>query len=69
MRNVMVMARDEGLPVQLEATEEAVEMYRKLGFEAIDGFEMPMPGVPGATEPCEMYRESCMVWYPTPTSK
>lgn len=57
------MAAADGLPVYLESTEVAVVMYQKLGFRLIDGFEMKIPG-PGSTELSEVYRESCMVWYP-----
>ena len=68
MREIMAKAAAEGLPVYLEATEEAVGMYRKLGFEVVDGFKMPIPSSPGAAEPCELYREWCMVWHPQPAS-
>lgn len=68
MREVMAKAAAEGLPVYLEATEEAVGMYRRLGFEEVDGFEMSIPSSPVATEPYELYREWCMVWHPPPAS-
>lgn len=59
------MVAEDGLPVYLESTKNAVGMYEKLGFKAVDGFEMriPRPGS-GADELSEVYREVCMVWYP-----
>lgn len=64
MREVMGKAAAEGLPVYLEATEEAVSMYRRLGFEEVDGFEMSIPPSLGSEKPYELYREWCMVWHP-----
>jgi hypothetical protein len=57
------MAAADRMPVYLESTEVAVPMYEKLGFKAIDGFEMRIPR-PGSAELTQVYREACMVWYP-----
>ncbi|KAJ4392463.1 hypothetical protein N0V85_007033 [Neurospora sp. IMI 360204] len=63
---------DEKLPVYLESTMEAVPMYERLRFEAVDGFEMEIPAPrmvsgedEGKAEGDKMtYREVCMVYYP-----
>lgn len=63
---------DEKLPVYLESTMEAVPMYERLGFEAVDGFDMeiPAPGTSAGEDTGKdtgekvMYREVCMVYYP-----
>ncbi|KAK3937857.1 hypothetical protein QBC46DRAFT_266570 [Diplogelasinospora grovesii] len=62
-RKVLDLAAAEGLPVYLESTSVAVPMYEKLGFKAIDGFEMIIPRR-GSSELSEKYEEVCMVWYP-----
>ncbi|KAK0628952.1 hypothetical protein B0T17DRAFT_488944 [Bombardia bombarda] len=66
-RTVLDMAAAEGLPVYLESTMVAVPLYEKLGFRAIDGFEMGIPRRGSSSdELSETYREICMVWYPPP---
>lgn len=62
-REVLAMAAADGLPVYLESTAVAVAMYERMGFRAIDGFEMRIPRR-GAAELTEIYSETCMVWYP-----
>ena len=66
-RRVLEMAATDGLPVYLESTEVAVPMYEKLGFKAINSFEMTIRR-PGSAGVSEVYREWCMVWYP-PSAK
>ncbi|KAK0617327.1 hypothetical protein B0T14DRAFT_435023 [Immersiella caudata] len=53
-RRVLDMAATDQLPVYLESTENAVPMYERYGFKAVDSFEMDIPG--GLK-----YREVCMV--------
>ncbi|KAK3692818.1 hypothetical protein B0T22DRAFT_495841 [Podospora appendiculata] len=65
-RRVLGMAAAEGLPVYLESTIMAVSLYERLGFKAIDAFEMKIPGRSGSIETGEVYREVCMVWSPQP---
>ncbi|KAK4241769.1 acyl-CoA N-acyltransferase [Achaetomium macrosporum] len=62
-RKVLEMAAADGLPVYLESTEVAVQLYTKLGFQVLDGFEMSIPRA-GSAELSEVYRELCMVWRP-----
>ena len=62
-REVLGLAAADGLPVYLESTQVAVPMYQRLGFKIIDGFEMEIPRR-GSAEAVEVYRETCMVWYP-----
>lgn len=67
-------AQDEDgpLPVYLESTMEAVPMYERLGFKAVDGFEMEIPALGMSSGEDEgkaegektTYREVCMVYYP-----
>ncbi|KAK3333778.1 hypothetical protein B0T19DRAFT_459222 [Cercophora scortea] len=64
-RKVLDMAAAEGVPVYLESTMMAVSLYERLGFKAIDAFEMKIPGrASGSSEAGEVYREVCMVWSP-----
>ncbi len=51
------------MPVYLESTSVAIPMYEKLGFKALDRFEMRIPRRGGA-EATEVYAEVCMVWRP-----
>ncbi|KAL1842909.1 hypothetical protein VTJ49DRAFT_3697 [Mycothermus thermophilus] len=62
-RRVLDMAAAEGLPVYLESTEVAVPLYERLGFRELGGFEMRIPRR-GTANDTEVYRETCMVWYP-----
>lgn len=63
-RAVLGMADADRLPVYLESTENAVPMYEKFGFAAIDAFEMDIPDRRGADMPSMAYREVCMVRSP-----
>ncbi|KAJ4293806.1 hypothetical protein N0V88_005317 [Collariella sp. IMI 366227] len=57
-RRVLGMAAEDGLPVYLESTENAVGMYEKLGFKVVDGFEMRIPSRGSSSdELSEVYRE------------
>lgn len=59
---VLDMADADGLPVYLESTEDAVPMYGRFGFAAIDAFEMEIPVRNGTEIPSSrVYREVCMV--------
>jgi len=61
-RAVLDMADVDGLPVYLESTENAVPMYERFGFVAIDEFEMEIPARCGdEMPPSIVYREVCMV--------
>ncbi|KAK0659175.1 hypothetical protein QBC41DRAFT_308014 [Cercophora samala] len=62
-RTVLELAKEDNLPVYLESTDVAVSIYERLGFRAIDSFEMRIPGRNDA-EPSVLYQEVCMVWYP-----
>ncbi|KAL2132924.1 hypothetical protein VTI74DRAFT_3145 [Chaetomium olivicolor] len=67
-REVLEMAADDGLPVYLESTDVALPMYERLGFRAIDGFEMRIPKSGSDSEELSgAYKEMCMVWYPPRT--
>jgi hypothetical protein len=57
------MAASDHLPVYLESTTNAVDLYRRLGFEAVDGFQMLIPKR-GTEVPSEIYEEVCMLWTP-----
>ncbi|KAL6866660.1 acyl-CoA N-acyltransferase [Trichoderma novae-zelandiae] len=63
LRKVQDLAAEEGLPVVLEATMNAVGFYEKMGFEVRDELSMMLPAR-GASEPTEIYEERCMVWVP-----
>lgn len=62
-QKVLELARGSGLPVYLESTVNAIEMYKKLGFVVVDGFQMIIPKreSEGMTE---IYEEACMLWSP-----
>jgi GNAT superfamily N-acetyltransferase len=62
-RLVQEKADSDGLPVYLESTMNAVELYRGLGFVPLDGFRMAIPKR-GSTLPSELYEEVCMLWLP-----
>jgi hypothetical protein len=64
---VLDLADADGLPVYLESTQDAVDMYKKFGFEAIDSFEMEIPAKAGSEMPSVVYREVCMVRNPSPS--
>ena len=66
-QKVQEAAGTANLPVYLESTVGAVKMYEKLGFVAVDGFEMTIPrrGQEGETD---VYEEVCMLWRPGTTS-
>lgn len=57
MSRVLALAAADGLPVYLESTVEAAGLYRRLGFAAVDGFHMALPGG-------KVYDEVCMLWSP-----
>ncbi|KAK4190856.1 hypothetical protein QBC35DRAFT_377081 [Podospora australis] len=63
-RKLLEMAEDDRLSVYLESTKVAVPMYEKLGFQAIDAFQMQIPR-PGDTELSETYEEVCTIWHPS----
>ncbi|KAK3995870.1 acyl-CoA N-acyltransferase [Cladorrhinum sp. PSN332] len=60
---VLDMAKADGLPVYLESTDVAVNMYAKLGFRRVDSFETRIPSR-GGPEALETYEEVCMIWKP-----
>ena len=45
-------ANSDETPVYLDSTLSASSMYRKLGFVALDGISMPLPGKIGNEGPC-----------------
>ncbi|KAK1836651.1 sterol uptake control protein 2 [Podospora conica] len=64
MTEVMAKAAVDKLPIYLESTEDARGMYRRLGFEEVDQFQISIPSPPSFAAPFEWYREWCMVWRP-----
>lgn len=63
MRLIQEKAKVAALPIYLESTLEAVDLYQRLGFVEVDGLQMPIPAR-GSTTPCDIYKEVCMVWMP-----
>lgn len=51
------------MAVYLESTVEAVNMYKRLGFKVVGGFDMVIPNrdEEGGSR---RYQESCMLWQP-----
>ncbi|RDW71800.1 amidase signature (AS) enzyme-5 [Coleophoma crateriformis] len=53
-------AQSENVPVYLESTIAASNVYRRLGFVVLDGFSMKVPGR-GETRETVLYEELCML--------
>lgn len=62
-RKVLELAEEDNLAVYLESTDVAVSIYQRLGFRAIDSFEMQIPGRQETER--VVYKEVCMIWYPS----
>jgi hypothetical protein len=57
----LARAKSENIPVYLDSTVPASRIYLKLGFVAVDGLKMTVPGMEkdGGTH---IYEEVSMLW-------
>ncbi|RDL42058.1 Amidase signature enzyme [Venustampulla echinocandica] len=53
-------SKRDNIPIYLESTTTALPLYRKLGFVALDGFSMTLPGAIVEEGP-KVYEELCML--------
>jgi GNAT superfamily N-acetyltransferase len=56
----LARAKSENIPVYLDSTVPASKMYQKLGFTAVDGLSITLPGIGKDGAPC-VYQEVSML--------